>query len=75
MRGIYQVCFNKYKSRRENKITDKIAMKYLKFSPRLFEIKLSQRLDNIAYFQDTDMFVTTEGEAASYLNFHTGKSD
>ena len=56
----------------ENIVTDKIAMKYLKFSTRLFEIKLSQRIDNIAYFQDTDMFVSTEGEAATHLNFHTG---
>ena len=73
MRGIYQVCFNKYKTKSENVLTDKVAMKYLKFSPRLFEIKLSQRIDNVVYFQETDMFVSTEGESSTYLNFHTGK--
>ena len=54
-------------------ISDSYALNHMKFSPRLFEIKLSQRCETVAYFNDYDTFVLAEGEAAMYFNFHTGK--
>ena len=73
MRSIFQVCYNTYKSDTEPILTDKQATRNMKFSPRLFEVKLSQRLENVVYVEDGDVFVVTEGEAARYSNFHSGK--
>ena len=73
MRSIFQVCYNTYKSDNETDVSDRNVLKHLVFSPRLFEIKLSQRRENVAYFQDSDTFVIAEGEACHYLNFNSGK--
>jgi hypothetical protein len=73
MRNIFLKCFNTYKLPTEPLITDSYALNHMKYSPRLFEIKFSQRSETVAYFDDCDMFVLAEGEAASFLNFHTGK--
>ncbi|KAK6184719.1 hypothetical protein SNE40_007131 [Patella caerulea] len=72
MRNIFIKCFNTYKTEAESSISDSIALKQLKFSPRLFEIKLSQRLETVVYFRESDTFVIAEGEAARCTNFHTG---
>ncbi|XP_076449045.1 uncharacterized protein LOC143285552 [Babylonia areolata] len=72
MRNIFLKCFNTYKSDSEASLSDSFAVKHMKFSPRLFEVKLSQRVDTVAYFQDTDTFVVAEGEAARCYNIHTG---
>ncbi|XP_064599220.1 uncharacterized protein LOC135465802 [Liolophura sinensis] len=72
MRNIFQTCFNTYKSSEESNISDSFALKYMKFSPRLFEIKLSQREETVAYYEDFDMFVLAEGDSARSYNFHTG---
>ncbi|ESO81962.1 hypothetical protein LOTGIDRAFT_170498 [Lottia gigantea] len=73
MRNIFIKCFNTYKSEVESSISESTALKTLKFSPRLFEIKLSQRLETVVYFKETDTFLIAEGEAARCTNFHTGK--
>ncbi len=72
MRSIFQVCFNTFSHDSETRLADMAAIKYLRFSPRLFEIKYSQRLEPVGYFQDTDTFIVTEGEAARFLNFNSG---
>ena len=72
MRNIFLKCFNTYKSDSESSLSDSFALKHMKFSPRLFEVKLSQRVETAAYFQDTDTFVVAEGEAARCYNIHTG---
>ncbi|XP_059164437.1 uncharacterized protein LOC131947288 [Physella acuta] len=72
MRNIFLKCFNTYKSESEPRLSDPMAVKHMKFSPRLFEVKLSQRVETTAYFQDTNMFVAAEGEAARCYNIHTG---
>uniref|UniRef100_A0A0B6ZV97 FAD-binding domain-containing protein n=1 Tax=Arion vulgaris TaxID=1028688 RepID=A0A0B6ZV97_9EUPU len=72
MRNIFLKCFNTYKADSEPRLSDPIAVKHMKFSPRLFEVKLSQRLETSAYFQDSNMFVLAEGEAARCYNIHTG---
>ncbi|PVD21113.1 hypothetical protein C0Q70_19279 [Pomacea canaliculata] len=72
MRNIFLKCFNTYKSESESTLSDSYALKHMKFSPRLFEIKLSQRLETAAYFQDMDIFVVAEGEAARCYNINTG---
>ncbi|XP_067651780.1 uncharacterized protein [Haliotis asinina] len=72
MRNIFMKCFNTYKSNCEHSLSDSFALKLMKFSPRLFEIKLSQRLETVAYFEDSDTFVVSEGDAAGCYNFHTG---
>ncbi|KAK0061739.1 hypothetical protein Bpfe_008654 [Biomphalaria pfeifferi] len=72
MRNIFVQCFNTCKWSNESALTEAWALRHLKFSPRLFDIKLFQRLETVAYFQDTDMFVLAEGEAARCCNFHTG---
>lgn len=72
MRNIFLKCFNTYKLATEPLISDSYALNHMKYSPRLFEIKFSQRSETVAYFDDCDMFVLAEGEAASFLNFHTG---
>ncbi|KAK7500326.1 hypothetical protein BaRGS_00008549, partial [Batillaria attramentaria] len=72
MRNIFLKCFNTYKSESEPTLSDSMALKHMKFSPRLFEVKLSQRMETAAYFQDTDTFVVAEGEAARCYNIHTG---
>ena len=73
MRNIFQVCFNTYKNEEDTRLSDAVALRQLKFSPQLFEIHLAHRLQNAVYFQDTDTFVTSEGESARNLNFHTGE--
>ncbi|CAG5120133.1 unnamed protein product, partial [Candidula unifasciata] len=72
MRNIFLKCFNTYKAEGEPRLSDSIAVTHMKFSPRLFEVKLSQRLETSAYFQDSNMFVLAEGEAARCYNIHTG---
>ena len=74
MRSIFQVCFNTYRNDKETPLNDVTALKYLKFSPRLFEIKFSQRMESVAFIQESDTFVLTEGEAARCVNFNSGKS-
>ncbi|KAH9515690.1 hypothetical protein Btru_011745 [Bulinus truncatus] len=72
MRNIFVQCFNTCKWSSEAALSEAWALRHLKFSPRLFDIKLFQRLETVAYFLDTDMFVIAEGEAARCCNFHTG---
>lgn len=72
MRNIFLKCFNTYKMSTEPLLSESYALNHMKYSPRLFEIKFSQRSETVAYFDDCDMFVLAEGEAASFLNFHTG---
>ncbi|XP_071172775.1 uncharacterized protein [Mytilus edulis] len=72
MRNIFLKCFNTYKLSSEPLLSESYALNHMKYSPRLFEIKLSQRSETVAYFDDCDMFVLAEGEAAAFLNFHTG---
>ncbi|KAI0217109.1 hypothetical protein LSAT2_030982 [Lamellibrachia satsuma] len=72
MRNIFQACHNVYKPDSEPSITDNCALRMMKFNPRLFEVKLSQRMVNVTYIEDVDFFVVTEGEAARWVNFHSG---
>ncbi|XP_062572350.1 uncharacterized protein LOC134234314 isoform X2 [Saccostrea cucullata] len=72
MRNIFLKCFNLYKMGYEQSLSESYALNHMKFSPRLFEIKLSQRCETVAYFHDCDTFVLAEGEAALSFNFHTG---
>lgn len=72
MRNIFMKCFNLYKMGYEQSLSESYALNHMKFSPRLFEIKLSQRCETVAYFHDCDTFVLAEGEAALSFNFHTG---
>ncbi|XP_064641269.1 uncharacterized protein LOC135496080 isoform X2 [Lineus longissimus] len=72
MRSIFQQCFNRYKNESESKINDNLALKSLKFSPRLFEIKISKRLESAVFIEDANIFVITEGDASRCVNFHSG---
>lgn len=72
MRNIFLKCFNIYKLSNEASISDSYCLNNMKFSPRLFEIKLSQRMESAAYISDCDLFVITEGEASRSYNFNTG---
>ncbi|KAL3860230.1 hypothetical protein ACJMK2_010384 [Sinanodonta woodiana] len=72
MRNIFLKCYNTYKTEDEPNISDSYALNNIKFSPRLFEIKLSQRLESVAYIVDCDMFVVAEGESCRSCNFNTG---
>ncbi|KAK6185089.1 hypothetical protein SNE40_007403 [Patella caerulea] len=72
MRNIFLKCFNTYKDEGEKEIGDSVALKHMKFSSRLFEIKLSQRVETVGYFQESNTFVVAEGEAARCYNIHTG---
>jgi len=74
MRNIFLVCYNKYKSDCETDIDDTDGVKWLKFSPRMFEVKLANRRESVAYVEDANIFVITEGDTARRLNFHTGES-
>ena len=72
MRNIFQVCFNTYRTECEPEISDMESVSNMKFSPRLFEVKLAQRMESVGFIQDSNMFVVSEGEAARFLNFHSG---
>lgn len=72
MRNIFQACYNSYKWTGETKLSDTDALKNMKFSPRLFEIKLAERMENVVYIEDANLFAVTEGEAARFLNFRSG---
>ena len=72
MRNIFQACHNVYKLESEPAITDNYALRTMKFNPRLFEVKLSQRMVNVTYIEDADFFVVTEGETARWVNFRSG---
>ena len=74
MRNIFQVCYNRYKHGTEAPLSEKQALRHLRFSPRLFEVKLAQRMENVVYVEDGDVIVIAEGEAARYCNFKTGDS-
>ena len=74
MRNIFQACYNAYKPENEPELSDQTAMKGMKFSPRLFEIKLHHRKENVAYIEDANLFVVTEGEASRCVNFNTGRN-
>ena len=73
MRNIFQACHNVYKPDSEPPISDNCALRLMKFNPRLFEVKLSQRMVNVTYVEDVDFFVVTEGEAARWVNFRSGE--
>ena len=73
MRNIFLKCFNTYKGSDEASISDSYCLNNMKFSPRLSEIKLSQRMESVAYIADCDLFVITEGEASRSYNFNTGQ--
>ncbi len=73
MRNIFQACFNSYKHAGDPQLSDTEAMKNMKFSPRLFEIKLAERMENVVYIEDANFFAVTEGEAGRFLNFRSGK--
>ena len=72
MRNIFLKCYNTYKLPDEPSISDSYCLNNMKFSPRLFEIKVSQRMESVAYIDDCDMYVIAEGEAARSYNFNTG---
>ena len=72
MRNIFLKCYNTYKRSNETCISDSYCLNNMKFSPRLYEIKLLQRVETAAYIADCDMFVTCEGEAARSYNYSTG---
>ncbi|ELT88966.1 hypothetical protein CAPTEDRAFT_195875 [Capitella teleta] len=72
MRNVFQACFNSYKQENESPLSDKAILKHMKFSPRLFEIKVSHRMESVAYIEDANLFVVTEGESARCVNFHSG---
>ncbi|XP_052232600.1 uncharacterized protein LOC127845629 isoform X2 [Dreissena polymorpha] len=72
MRNIFLKCFNTYKRADEASISDSFCLHHMRFSPRLYEIKLSQRAEIAAYIADCDLFVITEGEASRSYNFNTG---
>lgn len=72
MRNIFQECYNKYRLSCETGLSDSAAVKSIKFSPRLFEIKLLQRMEAAAYIEDADIFVISEGLAARRVNFDSG---
>jgi len=72
MRNIFLKCFNTYKREEEASVSDSYCLNNMKFSPRLYELKISQRAECVAYISDSDLFVIIEGEAARSLNFNTG---
>lgn len=72
MRNIFMKCFNTFRSDNEAKLAESEALKNMKFSPRLFEIKLFQRYESVAYYSDPDIFILAEGDAARCYNFSTG---
>ena len=72
MRNIFLKCFNTYKAESEPRLCDAFAIKHMTFTPRLFEVKLSQRVETTTYFKVSDMFVAAEGETARCYNIHTG---
>ncbi|XP_052815279.1 uncharacterized protein LOC128242232 [Mya arenaria] len=72
MRNIFLKCFNTYKRPEETSISDSFCLNNMKFSPRLFEIRLSQKTETAAYISDCDTFVITEGDASRSFNFNTG---
>lgn len=73
MRNIFTKCFNTFRFENETKLAESEALKNMKFSPRLFEIKMFQRQENVAYFSDPDIFILAEGDAAMCYNFSTGE--
>lgn len=72
MRSVFQTCFNAYKSPEDAPLTDKEVSARLKCSARLYDIKLSQRRESVAFIEDANVFVVTEGDAARHCNFRTG---
>lgn len=72
MRNIFLKCFNTYKRSDEKTISDSYCLNHMKFSPRMYEIKLSQRMETVAYISDCDLFIIAEGEASRSCNFNTG---
>ncbi|KAK7505287.1 hypothetical protein BaRGS_00003449, partial [Batillaria attramentaria] len=72
MRNIFIKCFNTCRTSSESELSETWALRHMRFSPRLFDIKLFQRIETVAYFEDADMFVLAEGEAARCYNFQTG---
>ena len=74
MRNIFQACYNTYRPDDEPELTDHAALKTMKYSPRLFDIKLHNRIESVSYIEDANLFVVTEGEASRCVNFNTGKS-
>lgn len=72
MRNIFIKCFNTCRTKSEGELSDTWALRHMRFSPRLFDIKLFQRMETVAYFEDADMFVLAEGEANRCYNFQTG---
>ena len=72
MRSLFLACFNKYKSESEHAISEPDSVRWLKLSRRLFEVKLSHRMESVAYVEDANIFVVTEGDAAQRLNIHSG---
>ncbi|OWF45512.1 uncharacterized protein LOC110456940 [Mizuhopecten yessoensis] len=72
MRNIFLKCFNTYKLKSEPGLSESFVLNHMKYSPRLFEVRYTQRYETVAYFDDCDMFVVVEGDAALSCNFHTG---
>ncbi|XP_033754983.1 uncharacterized protein LOC117337937 isoform X1 [Pecten maximus] len=72
MRNIFLKCFNTYKLKSEPGLSESFVLNHMKYSPRLFEVRYTQKCETVAYFDDCDMFVVVEGEAALSCNFHTG---
>lgn len=73
MRSIFQTCFNAYKAPEDAPMSDAEVGTRLRCSARLYDIKLSQRRENVAFVEDANVFVVTEGDAARHCNFRTGK--
>ena len=72
MRGIFQSCYNRYRPAAEPGLSDSLAASSLKFSPRLFEIKLSDRLESVTFIEDANIFIVAEGSTARRINFNAG---
>lgn len=71
MRNIFRTCYDHLRYDDE-KIPEEVVHK-MKFSPRLYEIKLQYRIENSVFIEDANLFVAVEGEASCNLNFQTGK--
>ena len=56
----------------EDELSETFALRYMTFSHRLFDIKVFQRRDIVAYFENTDLFVVALGESAQSYNIQTG---
>ncbi|XP_014679134.1 PREDICTED: uncharacterized protein LOC106818982 [Priapulus caudatus] len=72
MRNIFQESFNVYRTNDESRLTDSAALHHMRFSPRLFEVRLSYRRESVAFLDELDAFVVAEGDTSRFFNFNSG---